>query len=250
MFTHVIVRRPSRSIVNGITSANLGKPNYEKALEQHDNYIEALKKCGVRVTIMDANEKFPDSVFIEDTAVLSEKVAIITNPGDSSRKGEEASVKDTLKGLFKCIETIKEPGTLEGGDVMKVGDHFYVGLSERTNPEGARQFADIVEKFGYASFNVPMEKVLHLKTGLAYLENNNLVVAGEFINLPVFEKFNKIISMNLKATLPIAFGLMILFLFLRGIKKQRKLSKKLIIKPSRWMFQSSGNWMVGSAAFP
>lgn len=193
MYKNVIVRRPGLSIIVGISSANLGKPDYERALKQHDKYIKALENCGVRVTVLEAEEQYPDSVFVEDTAVPAEKCAIITNPGAPSRQGEEESVKNALKEFYTNIETITAPGTLEGGDVMRVGDHFYVGLSARTNKEGARQFAVLLNKYGYSASNVNMEEFLHLKTGLAYLEDNNLLVAGEFIGHPEFERFNRII---------------------------------------------------------
>jgi len=193
MFKHAIVRRPGDSLPDGITSAGLGKPDYEKALHQHDKYIEALRSCGVEVTILEAQERYPDSVFVEDTAVLVEKCAIITNPGASSRQGEEISSKEALKKFYTNIKSITAPGTLEGGDVMRVRDHFYVGLSERTNEEGARQLATILNKYGYTVSTIKMEKFLHLKTGLAYLENNNLLTAGEFINRPGFEIFNRIV---------------------------------------------------------
>jgi len=193
MFKNAIVQRPGRSLVSGITSANLGKPDYERALQQHDMYIEALKRCDVRVTVLEADENYPDSVFVEDTAVLAEKCAVITNPGAPSRRGEELSIKEALKKFYGNIECITAPGTLDGGDVMRVDDHFYVGLSARTNEQGAGQFAEILNKYGYTAAAVKMENVLHLKTGLAYLENNNLLVAGEFIDHPEFASFNRII---------------------------------------------------------
>lgn len=192
MFTNVIVRKPGRSLVEGITSASLGKPDYEKALRQHAGYIEALKRCGVRVKVLEAEEKYPDSVFIEDTAVLTEKCAVITNPGVLSRRGEEVSVERALEKFYSCIERIHFPGTLEGGDVMRVGNHFYVGLSARTNKEGLRLFTEILSQYGYKSSGIEMKEFLHLKTGLAYLESNNLLIAGEFIRRPEFEKFNRI----------------------------------------------------------
>jgi dimethylargininase len=192
-FKNAMVRKPGRSLVEGITSANLGKPGYEPALQQHGQYIDALKRCGVEVTILEADERYPDSVFVEDTAVLTGKCAVITYPGAASRQGEEVSIKEALTKFYTNIECIGVPGTLEGGDVMMVGEHFYVGLSERTNEEGARQFAEILNKYGYTASHVAMEKFLHLKTGLAYLEKNNLLVAGEFIHRKEFEKFNRII---------------------------------------------------------
>ena len=92
MFSQAIVRRPARSMVEGITSApELGKPDYGKALAQHDAYIEALEDCGVVVSVLEADEAYPDSCFVEDTAVLTRKCAIIDRPGARSRQGEEAA---------------------------------------------------------------------------------------------------------------------------------------------------------------
>ncbi len=195
MFKNVIVRRPSKSMVEGITSApELGKPDYELALKQHDNYIKALESCGVRVTVLDAMEEFPDSCFVEDTAVLTKNCAIISNPGAPTRQKESGYMVDTIKKFYSedKIEYITSPGTMEGGDVMMVGNHFYIGLSARTNEEGCKQFIAALEKHGHTGSIVPLEKVLHLKTGLAYLENNNLLVAGEFVDKEDFAKFNKI----------------------------------------------------------
>ena len=195
-FNNVIVRRPCRAICEGITSApELGKPIYEKALQQHDTYIEALKQCGVEVTVLEADERYPDSCFVEDPALITRKCAIITNPGAASRNGEKNEIIGAVKKFFPedKIEYIKDPGTLEGGDVMMVGDTFYVGLSARTNAEGIRQLTEILNKYGLECIQVPLEKVLHLKTGVNYIENNNMLVSGEFIENPEFEKYNKIV---------------------------------------------------------
>ncbi len=196
MFKNVIVRRPCKALVDGITSApELGKPDYELALKQHDNYIEALRGCGVAVKILPADEDYPDSCFVEDTAVLTRKCAIISNPGAATRNLEAQKMIPTIKEFFPedKIEYIKYPGTMEGGDVMMVGDHFYIGLSARTNQEGIRQFIEILEKHGLTGSAVPLTEVLHLKTGINYIENNNMLASGEFIDKPVFAEFNKII---------------------------------------------------------
>ena len=195
-FNNVIVRRPCKAVCEGITSApELGQPIYEKALQQHDKYIEALKKCGVEVTVLEADERYPDSCFVEDPALITRKCAIITNPGAESRNGEKNEIIGAIKKFFPDdkIEYIKDPGTLEGGDVMMVGDTFYVGLSARTNAEGIRQLGEILNKYGLECVQVPPEKVLHLKTGVNYIENNNMLVSGEFIEKPEFEKYNKIV---------------------------------------------------------
>ena len=193
MFKNAIVRRPGHSLVNGITSApELGKPDYGLAIKQHDAYIEALKSCGVEVTVLESDERFPDSCFIEDVAVCTKKFAAITNPGASSRKGEEKEIIEVIKKYYNDIEYIKEPGTLEGGDVMMVKDHFYIGLSKRTNREGAEQLIKALGKYGMSGSIVEISEMLHLKSGLAYLEDNVLLVTGEFINNLEFKKFNKI----------------------------------------------------------
>jgi len=193
-FNHVIVRRPCRAMIDGITSApELGKPDYEKALRQHDDYISALSRCGVDITILPPDERYPDSCFVEDPALITRECAIITNPGAASRNGEKYEIIDAFRKFFPedRIEHITDPGTLEGGDVMMVGDHFYVGRSARTNAEGIRQLTEILAKYGMTCSEVPLEKVLHLKTGVNYLENNKMLVAGEFVTKPDFEKYEK-----------------------------------------------------------
>ncbi len=195
MFQNVIVRRPCRALTDGITSnPHLGKPDYELALAQHDAYIDALRKCGVKVTVLAADERYPDSCFVEDPAILTRKCAIITNPGAPSRNGETNGIIGAIREFYSedKIEYIKAPGTLEGGDVMTVGDHFYIGRSERTNAEGIRQFISILEKHGLSGSEVTLEEVLHLKTGVNYIENGNMLVSGEFADKPEFACFNRI----------------------------------------------------------
>lgn len=190
MFRNAIVRTPSKSMVNGLSTAGLGQPDYKKALIQHENYIKALQDCGVKVTVLEADENFPDSTFVEDVALLTPKCAIVTNPGAPSRKGETRGMRKVLADFYSDIEEIHEPGAVEAGDIMMVGSHFYIGLSARTNEAGAKHMISILERYGMSGSVVPLEKVLHLKTGLAYLEKNNLVACGEFVSKKEFEKFN------------------------------------------------------------
>jgi len=193
MFTKAIVKIPCENIIRGLTSVNLGIPNYLEALVQHQYYINALRKCGLEVTILDANEKYPDSTFVEDTALLTPHCAIITNPGASSRKGEIHEIKKILINFYEMVEEIIEPGTLEAGDVMMVGAHYFIGLSERTNAQGASQLISILNKYGMTGSAVSLKNVLHLKSGVSYLENNNLLVTGEFKYHPEFQKYNLIL---------------------------------------------------------
>ena len=196
MFKNCIVRKPCKALVNGITSGLYpGVPDFELAQKQHDHYIECLKQCGVEVTVLPPLEEYPDSVFVEDPAVITRSCAIIANPGAPSRNGEKNEILPAIREFFddEHIHFIEEPGNLDGGDVMMVGDHFYVGLSARTNEEGIRQFGEILGKYGMTCSQVPLEEVLHLKTGVNYIENNNMLVSGEFVTKSDFEKYNKIL---------------------------------------------------------
>lgn len=190
MFTHAIVRKPGRSLVKGITEAKLGVPDYNKAVIQHAAYTEALRYCGLEVIIMEADEDYPDSVFLEDTAVLTPRCAIITNPGAPSRRGETGNVKEVIGEYYDEIEYIRPPGTLDGGDVMEADDHYYIGLSERTNKSGAVQLIDILEKHGMNGSTIELDELLHLKTGVSYLGNDNLLTVNELSSHAKFRKFN------------------------------------------------------------
>ncbi len=193
-FKNVIVKKPARTMVNGISTANLGKPDYEKALKQHEEYVKTLKECGVEVEILEADEKYPDSTFVEDPAVLTDKCAIITNPGANSRKGEINDIKNALKKYYSAdkIYKINSPGTLEGGDIMQVEDHFYIGVSDRTNKDGAKQLLNYLNEFGYTGDIVEFEGILHLKTGMSYIGDNTLLATELFADKDIFAKYKKI----------------------------------------------------------
>ena len=189
-FSQAIVRRPGRSIVSGLSLRGNNVPVYEKALKQYELYIEALETCGVNVMILDALEEYPDSTFVEDVAVLSPYCAIITAPGAASRKAEVSSIQRILKDYFSKIETIKPPGTLDGGDILQIGNHFYIGQSKRTNRSGAEQLIAILEKYGMSGSTVAVNDFLHLKTGVTAINSTTLLATGEFIDHPAFSSFH------------------------------------------------------------
>ncbi|RLC25720.1 MAG: N(G),N(G)-dimethylarginine dimethylaminohydrolase [Deltaproteobacteria bacterium] len=197
MFTTAIVKTPCGNMINGISNADLGKPDFDLALTQHKNYIQALKQCGLKVIVLDSDENFPDSTFIEDACLVTPRCAIITNPGAASRRDETIQISEEIKKLDRPVEKIQSPGTLDAGDVMMVGNHYFTGLSKRTNIEGASQLDKILKKYGYTSSTIKLENVLHLKTGISYLENNNLLAFGEFLTKPELKKFN-ILKVDLK----------------------------------------------------
>ncbi len=192
MFKNAIVRTPSGSIINGLSTSGLGKPVYSLALEQHEKYTETLKSIGLNVRVLPADESFPDSTFIEDTALCTPDCAIITRPGAETRRGETEGMKNVLQHYYSAIEEIISPGTLEAGDVMMVGKHFFIGISKRTNNAGADQLIDILVRYNMTGSKVPLNKMLHLKSGVSYLENNILLIAGEFKKNKIFEQFTRI----------------------------------------------------------
>ncbi|MGA9293033.1 MAG: arginine deiminase family protein [Ignavibacteriaceae bacterium] len=192
MFKKAIVKKPCKNLVYGLTSVNLGKPDYGLALKQHQKYIEALEECGINVIVLDSDENYPDSTFVEDTALLTPYCAIITNPGAPSRKGEIIEMEKVLRKHFSYLECIKLPATLEAGDVMRADKHFYIGLSERTNRNGANQLINILNKYNLTGSALNVENTLHLKSGVSYLENNNLLSVAGFGSKREFQNFNVI----------------------------------------------------------
>ena len=195
MFSRAIVRTPGRSMTRGLTTSDLGEPDHELALIQHRAYVQALTDCGLDVFVMDADEQYPDSTFIEDAALLTSECAIITNPGAPTRQGEVKAVRAALESYYDRIETVEPPGTVEGGDIMMVGSHFYIGLSERTNQDGARQVISTLEKHGLSGSMIQVKDSLHLKTGIAYLEDNTVIGYKPYIEAAEFQAF-KILEVN------------------------------------------------------
>ena len=193
MFAGSVVRRVPETLASGITTANLGSPDPNDARDQHARYVEALQSCGLEVTTLEEDARYPDSVFVEDTAVVTDRCAVVTNPGAENRRGEVPAVEALLTDLYGGVECIVEPGTLDGGDVLQVGDHFYVGLTRRTNVAGAQQMAGILAGYGFGVSTVELREFLHLKTGVAYLGGRDLVVTGELVEHPAFDGFDKII---------------------------------------------------------
>lgn len=189
MFTHAIVRKPGKSLVHGITSAPLGRPDYSLALVQHAAYVKALESCGLHVTTMDADETYPDSTFVEDTALVTPNCAIVTRPGAASRRGEVVAMSNILSRFYNHLEVIQAPGTVEAGDIMMVGDDFYIGLSARTNQAGANQVGSILQKYGYQGHIVPVDEMLHFKSGIAYLENQTVLAVEGGVDLVPFTDF-------------------------------------------------------------
>ena len=195
MFTKAIVRRPGRSFASGLTSVDLGSPVLELALEQHEAYCRALEDCGVSLIRLDPDDRYPDSTFVEDTAVLTPQGAVITRPGAASRAGETVEIERVLRAYYPALFTIRKPGTLDGGDICEADDCFFIGVSRRTNEAGAMQVATFAAEFGYTSTLIDIRDVsniLHLKSGLAYLGGNRMLVIDELQKLNELSEYELI----------------------------------------------------------
>jgi dimethylargininase len=185
--TRAVVRPPSPNFADGLTSAVLGKPSYALALAQHARYCEELQRCGLELTRLRATDTFPDATFVEDTAILTARGSVLCRPGAETRRGEVASVADALVSLTPALGTIVAPGTVDGGDVCDAGDRFLIGLSTRTNEEGARQLHALLSKNGYDAAVLDLRdrpELLHLKSGLAALHDGRLVAVEALAGKP------------------------------------------------------------------
>jgi dimethylargininase len=192
VFTRAIVRPPSASFAEGLTTSGLGKPDLSKALDQHGRYCATLEQCGLTLTRLPADAAYPDSTFVEDTAILTERCAVLTRPGAASRAGEVANIGTVLPHFYSRIHEIAAPGTVDGGDVCQADSHFFIGISERTNAEGARQLAQILTLEGFTSTAVDIRGahgILHLKSGISYLGDKRLVVIDALAGDPAFSGY-------------------------------------------------------------
>jgi dimethylargininase len=177
-FTRAIVRPPAATFAAGITSSNLGLPNLALALDQHEAYCRALEGLGLSLTRLLPDPNFPDSTFVEDAAIVTRRGAILTRPGAPSRAGEVTSLGAALGAWFPELDRIIAPGTLDGGDICEAGEYVFIGISGRTNTEGATQLASWLTRrgFGVSTIDIRgMPELLHLKSGLSWLGGRRLL---------------------------------------------------------------------------
>ncbi len=159
-----------------------------RAEAQHGAYLAALREAGAEVIALATHLEHPDAVFVEDTAVVLDELAIVTRPGASSRRGECAAIAEALRP-HRELRAIDAPGVLEGGDVLRVGRTLYVGLGTRSDREGHAQLARLVRPYDYEVRSVPLRGCLHLKTGATALDEQTLLAQPEWIDLEAFAGF-------------------------------------------------------------
>jgi dimethylargininase len=181
-----LVRIPASNLAEGeLTHLERMPVDQARADEQWDNYCAALVAEGWDTVEVDAEPELADSVFVEDQVVMFGDLAVLTSPGAESRRGETASVERAVRDLpGLTVRRIELPGTLEGGDVLKVGDTVYVGASSRTNAEGIRQLRSILAPHGFTVVGVPVTKALHLKSTLTALPDGTIIGDADRVETP------------------------------------------------------------------
>jgi dimethylargininase len=187
----LLVRRPSPLLENGeLTHFERQAVDADLALEQWRRYTDAYRQRGWTVVEVPPTDQHPDGVFVEDAVVIFGGTAVLTSPGAASRRGEIETIAAAVEELGLSTQRIEAPGTLEGGDVLKVGTTVYVGRSSRTNAEGVRQLTAILEPLDYTVIEVPVTKVLHLKSALTALPDGTVIGYEPLVDDPaVFPDF-------------------------------------------------------------
>ena len=161
------------------------------AIRQHEGYQTMLRAAGAEVCALDVNRAHPDGVFIEDTAIVLDEVAVMMSMGAESRRGEPAAIESVLRG-YRPIERVALPATIDGGDVTRVGRILLVGQSSRTNRAGACALAAIAERYGYDTITVPVTGCLHLKSACTVLPDGRLLVNREWIDMQPLAPFDTV----------------------------------------------------------
>jgi dimethylargininase len=192
MFKQAIARRPGPDFARGLTTAVGGAPpDYARLLVQHRAYLDLLSALGLEVEVLDPLPGHPDGYFVEDVAVVTPEVAVLTRPGAPQRRGEVEPMAPAL-ARHRPLERIPEPGTLDGGDVLMVGRHVFVGVSARTNLAGARSLGTILARHGYTWSPVAVAAGLHLKSSVTWAGEDVLIVAEAFRHRPEFAGYRHI----------------------------------------------------------
>ena len=181
-FKNAIIRKPNKSIQNGLSSQNL-HPQYEIVLEEHSDYTQAMEEAGLKINILEPLEEFPDSIFVEDPALTYKSTVIILNPFDPSRNGEKNIIKEEIKHLFDNILFV-EDGYVEGGDVLNINNHFIIGLSDRTNKLGAENLSTLLQTLG-ATVDIckTPDDILHFKSECSTIDDDTILVSSKMAQL-------------------------------------------------------------------
>lgn len=193
-FNRAIVRTPSRSVIEGLRAVDVGAPSYEGVLAEHRDYVRVLESLSVSVETLPALEAFPDSVFVEDTALVFTGAAILLRPGAQTRRGEAAEMASTLDRNFARVLQLEE-GTAEGGDVLSTPRGLFIGASARTSAAGASALVSLLAEIGQKGVvvNTP-SGVLHLKSDCSLLDDETILCTSRLAAAEPFPGFRLILT--------------------------------------------------------
>lgn len=189
-FDRAIVREPGRSVVNGLREDATGALDFAEIVREHRAYVTALREAGLEVDILPPLEAFPDSVFVEDPALVFPQGAILMRPGAASRQGEVAEIEGTLEKHFSRVLRLRDDEDADGGDILVTPRAVFIGLSARTNREGAEALSGRLRELGYESRIVQAPRnVLHLKSASALLSEDTVVATQALADSGIFADF-------------------------------------------------------------
>ena len=189
-----LTRLPAHSLADRceLTFLDRRPIDADRLRAEYRAYREALAAAGAHVIVLDPIEAFPDSAFVEDTAVVLDEIAVLTRPGAASRRDEPARIEAPLRMHRRHVEPLPAPGSLEGGDVLRVGDTLFVGRSTRTDRAGIEAFAALAAGFGYRVVPVAVHGSLHLKTACTALDAGTLLLNPAWVDVGAFAEFARI----------------------------------------------------------
>jgi dimethylargininase len=192
-FTHAIVREPGRSVVGGIRSTR-SAPSYDGVLKEHRTYVAALRAAGLEVDVLPPLEAFPDSVFVEDPALVFPEGAILLRPGVASRLGEAEEMRDALNRHFGRVLELEGEEHADGGDVLVTAGEVFIGLSKRTNRVGAEALAGKLAQFGRrARIAETPASILHFKTASSLLDEQTVMATRKMAESGIFSGLRVIV---------------------------------------------------------
>jgi dimethylargininase len=186
-YTHAIVRTPGRSVVSGLRDGGGDDPDYAAVLAEHGAYVDTLRSLGLEVDVLTADEAFPDSIFVEDPALVFTEGAIVLNLAATSRAGEAAVIAPALESRFERVLHMAGPGHADGGDVLVLPDRVLIGLSGRTDRAGAEELVRLLAqlaKKGEVAETPP--GVLHFKTGCSLIDEETVFALPQMASSPAF----------------------------------------------------------------
>ena len=184
-----IVRLPSRALSRcALTFLDRQPIDFERASAQHGAYVAALRSTGVDLRILPPEPDLPDAVFVEDTAVVVDECAVVSRPGIDSRRPEVETMHPVLAAIRPVVR-ISEPGTLEGGDILRIGRTIFAGQTPRTNGEGTRQLAAALEPHGYEVKPITPTGCLHLKSAVTYIGDETVLINPDWIDVDLFSRW-------------------------------------------------------------